>query len=203
MRYVGAWFRRHRWMVTASLYCTHWSPASAVRREVVLTDHGRICQCGRSVMLRHSVLAATHQWSSSTPRPGLSYSSPRRMWQKRELISSVTRCPTNDRPVSAGKARRSILANNRDMPIETDVRCNYDSDNTRTNEINLRRLRFMCSSVSCVDIVAITVVTVTITVARLQIPCVTLTTNATPTSFINNYYTHDYITSLNTARPQK
>ena len=36
-------------------------PASAVRREVVLTDHGRTCWCRRSDVLQHSVLAAAHQ----------------------------------------------------------------------------------------------------------------------------------------------
>ena len=32
--------------------------ASAVRREVMLTDHGRTCWCRRSDVLRHSVLGA-------------------------------------------------------------------------------------------------------------------------------------------------
>ena len=36
-------------------------PASAVRREAVLTDHGRTCRCRRSDVLRHSVLAVAHQ----------------------------------------------------------------------------------------------------------------------------------------------
>jgi len=27
-RYVGAWLRRHRWTVTASLYCTRWGMSS-------------------------------------------------------------------------------------------------------------------------------------------------------------------------------
>jgi len=35
--------------------------ASAVRREVVLTDHGRTCWCRRSDVLRHSVLVAAHR----------------------------------------------------------------------------------------------------------------------------------------------
>ena len=58
--------------------------ASAVLREVVLRDHGRTCWCRRSDVLRYSVLVAAHQWSSLAPRPGLSYSSPRAMWQRRE-----------------------------------------------------------------------------------------------------------------------
>ena len=66
------------WLWQACTPLANGCQASAVHCEVALTDHGCTCWYRKSDMLRHSVLAAAHQWSSSTPRPGLSYSSPMR-----------------------------------------------------------------------------------------------------------------------------